>query len=189
MSTVIVLNRNYEYWTEVSLRKVLKWLVADKIEVIATHETEEIGTMTFRIKLPLVVRLLEFVGFKPKSEKIPFSQEAVFYRDNDVCQYYHKGEDGRRFRFKCNSENRTIDHVVPLSQGGRNDFLNTVCACRNCNEVLKKNKTPRDAGMELIRIPVVPRRDRSSFVVMHFTYNPKKLSHKKYLEDVLGTKL
>jgi 5-methylcytosine-specific restriction endonuclease McrA len=187
--TVVVLNRNYEYWTEVSLKKVLKWLVQEKIEIIVTHETEEIGSVTFKIKMPLVVRLLKFVGFKPKSTTIPFSQEAVFNRDNNVCQFYHRDENGRKFRYKCNAEDRTIDHVVPLSQGGANSFLNTVCACRHCNEVLKKNKTPREAGLELIRIPVVPRRDKNSFVIANFTYNPKKLAHKKYMEQILGRSL
>ena len=189
MSTVIVLNRNYEYWTEVSLHKVLKWWLQEKIEIVATHETEEIGSVSFRIKMPLVVRLLKFVGFKPKSEKIPFSQEAVFHRDGNICQFYHKDANGKRFRFKCDAENRTIDHVIPLSQGGTNDFRNTVCACRHCNEVLKKNKTPKEAGLELIRIPVIPHRDKNSFVIANFTYNPKKISHKKYLENVLGVKL
>lgn len=161
----------------------------EKIEIIVAHETEEIGSVSLKIKMPLVVRLLKFVGFKPKSEKIPFSQEAVFNRDNFICQYYHRDVMGKKFRYKCQADEVTIDHVIPLSQGGANSFLNTVCACRHCNEVLKKNKTPRDAGMELIRIPVIPKRDKNSFVIMHFNYNPKKLSHKKYMEQILGRSL
>lgn len=186
MSTVIVLNGRGEYCNEVSIRKVLKWYSAQKINIMLSDETEEIGSVTDRIKRPYVVMIPTFHGYKPKSEKIPFSQEAVFYRDNNVCQYYHRNERGQRFRFKCDSENRTIDHVIPLSQGGRNDFLNCVCACRHCNEVLKKNKTPREAGLELIRIPVIPHRNRNEFVITQFTFNPKKLSHQKYVKEVLG---
>lgn len=189
MSTVVVLNRNYEYWTEVSIKKVLKWVCQEKVEIIVTHETEEVGSLTFKIKAPLVVRLLKFVGFKPKSATIPFSQEAVFARDNYTCQYYHRDAMDKKFRYKCQADEVTIDHVIPLSQGGANSFLNTVCACRHCNEVLKKNKTPREAGMELIRIPVIPKRDKNSFVIMHFNYNPKKLAHKKYMEQILGRSL
>jgi len=180
--TVVVLNRNYEYWTEVSIKKVLKWVCQEKVEIIVMHETEEIGSVTFKIKMPLVVRLLKFVGFKPKSVTIPFSQEAVFSRDNFICQYYHYDDTGRKIRHRCVPEELTIDHVVPLSQGGKNDFLNCVTSCRYCNEVLKKNKTPREAGMELIRIPVVPRRDKNSFVIAKFNYNPKKLSHKVFFK-------
>jgi len=185
--TVVVLNRNYEYWTEVSLKKVLKWMVSGKIEIVVTHETEEIGSVSFKIKMPLVVRLLKFVGFKPKSEAIPFSNEAVFARDNNVCQFWHFDGKGKKFKYTCNSEDRTIDHLTPLSRGGRNnDWLNEVTACRHCNEVIKKNHTPKEAGLELIRAPFIPKRDKNSFVVARFTYNPRKLAHKKYLEQILG---
>jgi len=187
MSTVVVLNRNYEYWTEVSIKKVLKWMSQEKIEIVVTHETEEIGSVSLRIKMPLVVRLLKFVGFKPKTETIPFSNEAVFARDHDYCQFYHFDENGKKFKHKCNSTDRTIDHLTPLSRGGKNNsFLNEVTACRHCNEVIKRNRTPKECGLELIRAPFIPKRDKNSFVVARFTYNPKKLAHKKYLEQILG---
>lgn len=175
--SVVVLNRNYEYWTEVSIRKVLKWMVKDKIEIVLTSKTQEIKLMTVSMKMPLVVRLLGFVGFKPKSEKIPFTQEAVFYRDNFFCSYYHKDDKGKRFRYKCLPDELTIDHIIPLSRGGANDFRNCTTACRNCNEIIKKNRTPAEAGLELIRIPVIPKRDKNSFVVARFNYDPSKKSH------------
>jgi len=190
MSTVVVLNRNYEYWTEVPIKKVLKWMSLEKIEIVVTHETQEIGSISLRIKTPLVVRLLKFVGFKPKSETIPFSNEAVFQRDNNCCMYWHKDDKGNKFKYKCTSEDRTIDHVIPLSKGGRNtSFLNEVTACRYCNEVLKKNRTPKEAGLELIREPFIPKRDKNSFVIARFVYNPRKLAHKRYLEQILGQTL
>ena len=187
MSTVVVLNRNYEYWTEVSVKKVLKWISQEKIEIVVTHETEEVGSVSLRIKMPLVVRLLKFVGFKPKSETIPFSQEAVFYRDNNVCQYWHRDEMGKKFKYQCNADDRTIDHVIPLSRGGRNnDFMNEVCACRHCNEIIKRNRTPDEVGLELIRKPFIPKRDKNSFVIARFAFNPAKLAHKRYFEVILG---
>jgi 5-methylcytosine-specific restriction endonuclease McrA len=187
MDSVIVLNRNFEFWTEVPLKKVLKWIAKDKIEVVVTHETAEVGSISIRMKLPLVVRLLKFVGYKPHTEVIVYSDEAVFARDNYTCQYYHIDDKGRRFRYKCTEDELTIDHVIPKSREGKsNDFLNAVCACKNCNENIKKNKTPKEAGLELIRIPVIPRRDKNSFVVARFKYNPRKLAHKKYYEKVLG---
>lgn len=194
MQSVVVLNRNFEFWTEVPVRKVLKWLVQNKIEIIVEHDTEEIGGVTFKIKMPLVVRLLKFVGFKPKSEKIPFSQDAVFYRDDNVCQYWHdyvldsNGQPvpAKRHKHKCNFDDRTVDHIVPVSRSGENSFLNTVCACRYCNEILKKNLTPQEAGLELIRKPFVPVRDRDSYVIAKFTFNPGKLAHKRYVEVILG---
>lgn len=185
-TSIVVLNRNYEYWTEASLKKVLKWIAQEKIEIVVTHETEEVGSVTVRMKLPLVVRLLEFVGFKPKSEVIPYSPEAVFHRDHYVCQYYHKDKEGRKFRYKCTPEELTLDHVVPLSKGGGSNFLNCVTACSTCNIKIKKNRTPREAGLELIKLPYIPKRDKNSFVVAHFHFNPNKLSHNKYMKAILG---
>ena len=186
MENVIVLNRNFEYWREAPIKKVLTWFVQDKIEVVVEHESQEVGSVTFRIKMPLVVRLLHFVGYKPKSAIIPFSQEAVFNRDNYICQFYHKDENGKKIRYKCNYDEATIDHIVPLSHGGKSEFRNCVCACRKCNEILKKNRTPREAGLELIRIPVIPKRDKNSYVIARFNYNPKKLAHIKYFKEILG---
>lgn len=182
MERVIVLNRNYEFWTEVSIKKVLKWMVQNKIEIIVTHDTEEVGSVKLRMKMPLVVRLLNFIGYKPKSEIIPYSQEAVFNRDNFTCQYYHHDENGKRYRYKCSEEDLTIDHILPVSRGGNSNFLNCVTACRICNEKIKKNKTPIEAGLELIRIPVIPKRDKNSFIVARFLYNPKRLTHRAFFE-------
>ena len=31
--------------------------------------------------------------------------------------------------------NRTIDHIVPITKGGTNDYSNLVCVCNDCNQV------------------------------------------------------
>ena len=186
MQSVIVLNRNYEYWTEVGIQKVVKWLIKKKIEVVVSDD-KEIGSFEIRFKMPLVVRLLEFVGYKPRSEEIQYSDDAVFNRDKNECQYWHHDPvTGKRFIQKLNTETRTLDHILPVSRGGKNSFLNCVAACRECNERIKKNHTPEECGLELIRKPVVPKRNRHDYVVMRFAFNPRKLAHKVYVEQVLG---
>lgn len=186
MQSVIVLNRNYEYWTEAGIQKVVKWLIKKKIEVVVESENQEIRSFEVRFKMPLVVRLLEFVGYKPRSEEIPYSNDAVFARDKNECAYWHYDANGKRFIQKLNTETRTIDHILPVSRGGKNNFLNCVAACRECNELIKKNRTPKECGLELVRKPFVPRRSRSDYVVMRFAFNPRKLAHKVYVEQVLG---
>ena len=47
------------------------------------------------------------------------------------------------------------DHVRPLSQGGRDTWINVVTACRRCNN-LKASKTPEQAGLQLIAVPFTP---------------------------------
>lgn len=42
--------------------------------------------------------------------------------------------NGQKRCVKCGSrDNLTIDHVVPLSKGGRNRSKNLQVLCRNCN--------------------------------------------------------
>jgi len=189
MHSVVVLNRNYEYWTEVGdIKKVIKWILKEKIEVVISNEEEEYGSIEFKIKMPVVVRLLHFVGFKIKSDSVPYSDSAVYYRDNSQCQYWHHDKKGRRYIYQCTEEDRTIDHVVPKSKGGGTSFENCVTACRNCNERVKKNKLPREAGLELIRPPRKPVNRKGEYAYFKFTFNPHKPSHVVYMERFLKRK-
>jgi 5-methylcytosine-specific restriction endonuclease McrA len=81
------------------------------------------------------------VRFRPK-----FSRRNIFSRDRNVCQYCGK---------KFDSESLNIDHVIPRALGGHSSWTNVVLSCVKCND-RKANRTPEQAGMKLIRHPVVP---------------------------------
>jgi hypothetical protein len=49
----------------------------------------------------------------------------------------------------------TIDHVIPRSRGGKDEFENVVTSCAECN-THKRNRIPREAGMTLIKSPTHP---------------------------------
>lgn len=49
-----------------------------------------------------------------------------------------------------------MDHVKPKSCGGPKTWENIVTSCKSCN-TKKKNKTPKQANMPLLRKPYVPR--------------------------------
>lgn len=200
MST-IVLTAAGHFWGEVTdKRRLLRWMLKDKVQVLkyaddsylaSYGEYSRSGTIV-RIRMPLVVMLLKHFGHKAKNEKIPFSNAAVYKRDNNICQYWHdyvldkEGNElpAKRHKFKCSAKNRTIDHVIPKSRGGGNTFENNVCCCRHCNEKIKKNHTPEEAGLVLIRKPFVPTREIGEFVIPDFGFNPNKASHKAYSEIV-----
>jgi hypothetical protein len=179
-TTVLVLNRNYEVLREATLKKVLTWISKNKIEIIVEDDVKTIASVSIKIKMPLVVRLLEFIGWKPNYDRVIFSTNAVYERDQNICQYWHYDTMGKRFKYRCSDKERTIDHIMPVSRGGRSDFINCVCACRRCNEQLKRNRTPEEAEMRLFRKPFVPK--RKYFL---FKLNPNKLAHRVYLEKVL----
>lgn len=194
MESVIVLNANYQFWCKVGIERAIIWKFQNKVHVVKEHPTWEYRSVSLSIKVPLVVRLLNFVGYKPKSEKIPFSVNAVYERDKNVCQYWHyenkQQEDGTtkriRFKYQCTIEDRTIDHIKPISRGGKSSFENCVCCCRICNEIHKKNKTPAEAGLHLWKRPVAPVRDIHQFVFKIPVFNPRNLADKIYQEEVLG---
>jgi len=78
---------------------------------------------------------------------IKYSRDNVFHRDGNLCAYC--GE-----KFKRND--LTIDHIIPKSHGGRNEWKNTISACKRCNGK-KADRTPEQAGMPLRFKPTEPR--------------------------------
>lgn len=198
MST-IVLTANGYFWDEISdLQRIVKWIQSNKVEILKCDDNQIIhsagkfgreGTV-ITIKMPLVVRLMEFAGFKVKSEKIEYSVNAVYQRDDSICQYWHEytlDDQGsfypsEPYKYRCSAEDRSIDHIIPVSKGGKTNFLNCVTACKFCNERLKKNLSPKEAGLKLIRYPYVPTRRVGEFFIPKFVYNPKKISHKAFYE-------
>lgn len=76
----------------------------------------------------------------------PLTNKALFGRDRNMCLYC-----GGRF---SHSE-LTRDHVIPLSLGGADRWLNVVAACRRCNH-LKGNSLLENSSLELRALPYVP---------------------------------
>jgi 5-methylcytosine-specific restriction endonuclease McrA len=71
---------------------------------------------------------------------------ALFARDRNLCMYC-----GQNFHRQA----LTRDHVLPLSRGGRDNWVNVVSACVPCN-VRKGSRTPQQAGMPLLAVPYRP---------------------------------
>ena len=59
-----------------------------------------------------------------------------------------------------------LDHVVPRDRGGPTSWENIVCSCIACN-TRKSNRTPFEAGMNLVRKPKRPK--WRPFVQVNFT--------------------
>lgn len=78
----------------------------------------------------------------------PLNNRELFRRDRHTCAYC-----GGEFGFL----KLTRDHITPASRGGRDVWMNVVTACRHCNGI-KRNRTPEEAGIELIYAPYIPNR-------------------------------
>lgn len=188
MSSVVVLDTNLAYVSEVNIKKVLKWLIKGKVSILKSDESRVIRSAgdkkgaVVSINAPLVVQLLKFFGWKATKESIGYSDNAVYERDRNICQYWHKDEKGRKFKYRCTSNERTIDHVIPKSLGGGTSFENCVCCCEYHNVKVKKNRLAKDVGLELIRNPETPHFIVGEKVIINFNFNPQNRAHKAFLE-------
>lgn len=117
----------------------------DWVDVPPQPQDEFIVTPTVRIRVPRVVLLIDFEGV-PRHE-VRFTRKNIFYRDRNKCQYC-----GHRFA----TRDLNLDHVVPLSRGGKSTWENVVCCCIPCNS-RKGGRTPEEAHMRLIHSPARPR--------------------------------
>lgn len=95
----------------------------------------------------------------------PLNNRELFHRDRHMCGYC--GVDFSSVRL-------TRDHILPISQGGRDVWMNVVTACRACNQK-KSGRTPEQAGMMLLYTPYVP--NKAEYLI---------LSNREILADQMG---
>ncbi|HWS38941.1 MAG TPA: HNH endonuclease [Actinoplanes sp.] len=139
MSAVLVLNADCGPLHRVSLRHAIRMLFRQVAVVHEAQPDDRIGVYP----VPTVVRLVSYVVTRWRRGRGPgWSRAGVLVRDGRRCAY-------------CGAAASTIDHVLPRSRGGRNEWLNTVAACGRCNS-RKGNRTPAEARMPLRITPFAP---------------------------------
>jgi 5-methylcytosine-specific restriction endonuclease McrA len=196
-ASVLVLNKCYMAVHIIPVRRAFCLLFKDLAEVVTlddgryqTHDFQSwrevseararfkdpdddyIRTIHFEIQVPRVIRLLTYDRL-PRT-RIKFNRRNIFARDGNRCQYC-----GKRFP----TGELSLDHVLPRSRGGGMDWDNIVCACVRCN-VRKGGRTPAEAGMKLIKIPVKPRTSPTLGLKLA---NRKYQSWKTFLDDAYWT--
>jgi hypothetical protein len=80
-----------------------------------------------------------------KRTTIPLSNNSLFRRDRFTCAY-------------CGVSNHralTRDHIVPVSRGGKDNWLNVCTCCSVCN-VRKGAQLLEELGWELLYLPYAP---------------------------------
>lgn len=139
---VIAVDRNYVPMMEIPRRKAIRAVAAGRAYVLdpaTLGRHEDFRSAMSLIIYPNAQALAETKLLMGRLER------RVLKRDHHTCQY-----EG------CHSRATTVDHVVPVCQGGRTSWQNLVAACLPCNQ-LKGGRTPEQAGMSLKRVPRGPR--------------------------------
>jgi 5-methylcytosine-specific restriction endonuclease McrA len=153
VSSVLLLNASYEPLDIISMRRAVSLMLRGRV-VAACNEAIEMHSASDTMKIPTVIRLRYYVNVPRRG--VTWSRKAVLRRDKYTCAYCGVQIGQRRKGRQLHKNDFTIDHVLPVSRGGRNSWGNTVCACATCNQ-RKADRRPHEANMKLLWEPKTPR--------------------------------
>jgi len=168
MYQTLILNQQYRAHEVIDWKDAVTRMFSGKVEVLVQYDEvlahidrqtlstfpelkralrQVIGTDAeeLTIKVPAVAVLRRKISATKTGVK--FSKINVCLRDNFSCQFCGK---------KLPMSQLNYDHVVPRSQGGKTVWENVVMSCYSCNDK-KRNRTPEQAGMPLLSVPVKPK--------------------------------
>ena len=140
----LILSAAWEPMEIVSWQRAMTLVFMNKVEIVEEYEDKAIRTVSIELKMPSVVRFVRTL--KNRKRAIKFSRQNVWARDKGRCQYCG---------IKTPRHLATYDHVLPRAQGGLTRWENVVIACVTCNQK-KGNRTPEQARMKLLSVPVKP---------------------------------
>jgi len=120
----------------VQWKDAILYMYHDKCTVLDWYDDWMVHSTHWETRVPAVIMLKDYM----RRRRVPrFSKSNLFLRDISTCQY-------------CNTpfpkSSLTVDHVNPVSLGGKTRWDNCVSACGPCNGH-KGNKT----NIKPIRIP------------------------------------
>ena len=127
------------------VRGAVAWTLGDPCLTIHGGHRRDTGEQS-QIKLHPIVASRSRCSSKMGHLAPALSNAALFSRDRHICLYCGK---------HCSRGEATRDHVIPISQGGKDVWQNVVTACIACN-TRKGGKTPQQAMMPLLAVPYRP---------------------------------
>lgn len=144
MGQVLLLNADaqpvsYLPLSAIQWKEAITYLWLDKVHVLEWYDDWMVRSEKWETRVPAVMMLKTM---QKRKQKPRFSKANLYVRDVYTCQY-------------CNTpytkNNLTLDHVVPISQGGKTKWTNIVAACGPCN-----NRKGSETRMKPVRQPYAP---------------------------------
>ena len=123
----------------------IAWTLGDAFHILRGGVQRTTGLQS-RIEVHPIVAVRGAVPSRAWRLTPALSNPKLFSRDRDVCAYCGGS-------FHC--DELTREHIVPVSRGGRDTWMNCITACRGCNG-RKGNRLPEEARMSLLYLPYVP---------------------------------
>ena len=140
-----------------SWEDAIKYIVTDKAVVLDWHEDWIVRSARWETRVPAVMILKEF---QKKKTSVRFSKQNVFLRDNYTCQYCE---------VEVSRKTATLDHVLPVSHGGKTTWENCTTACADCNARKGNNNkiTPKVKPWKPNYFQLVDRRKKMKWELGH----------------------
>ena len=137
MQPVLVLNASYEPVNICGARRALVLVIKGAAVIEESRDVR--AHRDFMV--PSVVRLRQYRRVPMRTQVL--SRKNIYIRDGFTCQYCGDVLSARDL---------TLDHVTPKSRSGLSRWENLVACCPGCNH-RKGDRTPAEAGMQLLRVP------------------------------------
>jgi len=157
---VLLLNgQTWEPLSVITIPRAINLLLAEKAVVI--EQTDQfLRTVRDKFPIPSVIALRTYINVPRRQAH--WSRRGVLMRDNYIC-IYCGAQPGTVVRGKgLVKSDFTVDHIIPKSRGGKDQWGNTACACYACNH-RKGDRLPHEAGMRMKWEPKTP---RTSYLVV-----------------------
>jgi 5-methylcytosine-specific restriction endonuclease McrA len=170
----LLLNADYSPISIIDWKKAIYWKIKYEnnnnygIEIIDFYKHDYIQCVNNKKHpIPAVAKTKHY--FKYLKYGVVFSRKNIFIRDKFTCQYCNK---------QFLPKDLTYDHVIPKSTwdyslGSPTNWTNIVTCCSVCNRK-KGNKTPKQANMNLSKLPFRPEKTNKYLPIAH------KLSNIEY---------
>lgn len=123
----------------------VQWTLGDPIKTLYGGIQRKTGLQSF-VKTHSIIAINTLRCTRTKIKQVSLTNRTLFGRDLQICAYC-----GKQYNFR----NLSRDHITPRARGGQNTWMNSVTACLDCNSY-KANRTPEEAGLELMYTPYVP---------------------------------
>lgn len=105
----------------ISWKEAIMYMYHDKCDVLEWYDDWVVHSARWETRVPAVIMLKDFL----KRNTAPrFSKNNLYLRDMYCCAYCGSS---------VTKSTATMDHVLPISRGGKTRWDNIVTACAPCN--------------------------------------------------------
>lgn len=150
-------------WLPLSIipwEEAIRYMVLEKATVLEFYDDWCVHSATWETQVPAVMILKRY---EKRKTSIRFSKHNVFLRDGYICQYC-----GVALARKT----ATLDHVLPISHGGKTVWENCTTACGSCNAHKGNNSkiVPKVKPIKPNYYHLVEKRKRLKWEISHPTW-------------------